>query len=287
MPGDGSGMIETGPQTDLAGLAIQGPTGPGWVVEIFGHHFYNDRKAKRDDIGSGHVEKTLLKQLKDGFVDVPLGPGQPPARFSMKELGIGYAILAYSSRPRKHYFPNPNYTPPVNTGVGGVPGVGGLAGTAGAMPIPGAGGIPGAPGTMPIDPNNPEYFETTRYDFAIQFVWQEKPLKVRLEEREKAKEAARQAAEAAAAGSAAAADGAESGTPAPTAGPAPAAPLPPSQPTDSSAPAPPAPLPVDAQPGAAPPAIPPDAATAQPGAAPAPPGAGVQPAIPPSIPDAP
>jgi type IV pilus assembly protein PilM len=281
MPGDGSGMVETGPQSDLSGIAVQGPTGPGWVVEIFGHHFYNDRKADRRDIGSGHVEKTLLKQLKEGFVDVPLGPGQPPARFSMKELGIGYAILAYSSIPRTHQFPNPNYTPPTNDPTGAL-GLGGVTGGAsGATPVPGVAGVPGA---APIDPNNPPYFTTTRYDFAIQFVWQEKPLKVRLEERKKAEEAAKAAAEAAAA----AAAPAEGDAPVPPAGQAPAAPVPAAAPqAEATVPAAAAPPAAEPAPAGLPPATPPEGTPVPPVTAPVPPGAGVQPLIPPSNPDAP
>ena len=40
--------------------------------------------------GANHVRDTLLKQLDEGFVDVPMGPGQPNARFTMKELGIEF-----------------------------------------------------------------------------------------------------------------------------------------------------------------------------------------------------
>src|SRR5436190_3219007 len=137
MPGGESGMI-MGPQTDMSGVTVQGPTGPGWVVEMFGYHFYNDPKADRRDIGSGHVRKTLLKQLKEGFVDVPMGPGQRPERFTMKELGIGYAILAHSPRSRPRWLPNPNYTPPT-AGANGAPGLGAMpAAGRGTTPMPGA-----------------------------------------------------------------------------------------------------------------------------------------------------
>jgi type IV pilus assembly protein PilM len=286
MAGDGSGMVETGPQSNLAGIAVQGPTGPGWVVEIFGHHFYNDPKAHRQDIGSGHVEKTLLKELKDGFVLVPVGPGRPPERFTMKELGIGYAILAYSSRPRPHEFQNPNYTPPANTGIG-APGAGGLGGAGlgggyGATPAAGASGIPG---TEPIDPNNPPYFRTSRYDFAIQFVWKEMPIKLRLEERKKAQDAAKAKAEAdsAAAGGAVPADGAAAGAPAPGApAPGPVAPMPVVPPTVPA---------VESAPAGVSPANPTDGPAALPAGpgsvAPALDGGVAPPVVPPSNPDAP
>ena len=217
--GGESGMMMMGPSTDVSSVTVAPPTGPGWVVELAGYHFYND-KNDRTGYGPLHVRNTLLKQLKDGEIDVPLGPGQRLDRFKMKELGIGYAILAYSSRPRQIWIPNPNYTPP----VGGVPGsestglgVSGFGGTGlGATPMPGASGLPGAPGTVQMDPNNPQAFQVTKYDFVIQFVWQEKPLALRLEERNKALQAAAEAekAKAEAAAAATPAEGAPSVPPA-------------------------------------------------------------------------
>jgi type IV pilus assembly protein PilM len=257
MPGGGGEgqVVDILPQSDLSSVSVAGPTGPGWVVELAGYHFYNDPKADRRDIGSGHVRNTLLKQLKEGIVNVPLGPGMPMAQFSMKDLGIGYAILAYSPPRAKGGIPNPNYVPPVGGAVGGGiagPGApGGLGGLGSAMPA--AGGIPGAGATTAaIDPNNPEYFPVTRYDFAVQFVWQEKPLTERLKAIEQRK---LEEAEKAKAAAAAAEAGAQPGQ-AP-AGP----PMPPSgvQPPQSAAEAVPQPAATVPQPGIAtplPPAVP-------------------------------
>jgi hypothetical protein len=124
----------------------------------------------------------------------------------MKELGIGYAILAHSLRPKKTWIQNPNYTPPNASALGGaIPGAvapGGLGGI-GAAPFGGVTSEGGGGGPIvPQDPNNPEYFQVINYEFVVQFVWQEKPLLVRLEERKKAEEAAKAAAEAAAAAAA-------------------------------------------------------------------------------------
>src|SRR4029078_12931838 len=118
--------------------------------------------------------------LKEGFVDLPAGPGpgQPMIRFRMDELGISHPILAFTTRPKPTWIYNPDYHQPTNVATGGVgpglpaPGVG--------TPMPG--GVPGAvPGAAPIDPNNPEYFPATQYWFGVQFVWRETPLLVRLE----------------------------------------------------------------------------------------------------------
>jgi type IV pilus assembly protein PilM len=255
MPGGGEGAggaegVEIGSTVDLSGVNVPPPTGPGWVVELQGYHFYNDPKADRRDIGSGHVRKTLLKQLKEAVVNVPAGPGQPPTPFTMKELGIGYAILAYSPRPTVREIPNPNYA---GTAAGSVGGEGppmptGLGGLGGGMgPQGGIGGIPGAAGVPLVDANgNPASFKVNRYDFAVQFVWQEKPLNVRLAERKKKEEEAKAAAAAAAA--APPADGsAPAGPPAPGAPPA-SAPNPAAPPGTEAANAPAGPQSAPAQP---------------------------------------
>ena len=203
MPGGPGGMmgdpnVETGPQADLSGVQVQGPSGPGWVIEIKGYHYYNDPKD-RLNYGPLHVRNTLLKQLKEGYIDLPLGPGQPMRRFSMKDLGIGYAILAYSPRPRPVWIENPNFVPPTSAsggaGVGETPmtPMGFATGTAGGV-LPGGVADPNAK----IDPDNPPAFQVYRYDFAVQFVWQEKPLNIRLQEIRQREEAARKAHEEAA-----------------------------------------------------------------------------------------
>jgi type IV pilus assembly protein PilM len=262
MPGGMGGMmgdssVETAPQADLSGVQVQGPTGPGWVIEIKGYHYYNDPKD-RLNYGPLHVRNTLLKQLKEGYIDLPLGPGQPMYRFSMKDLGIGYAILAYSPRPRPVMIENPNYVPPSNAsggaGVGETP-MGFPMATAGAV-LPGGVADPNAK----TDPDNPPAFHVIRYDFAVQFVWQEKPLNVRLQEIRQREEAARKAAEEAAAGGGAAPGGVDASA------------SPPAGVADGSAPPPAAAPPAQA---AGPPAgLPPGAAPADPGAALGAPGGG-------------
>ena len=202
------GWHEYGParRTSRA-LPLQGPTGAGWVIEIKGHHYYNDPKADRRTIGALHVRNTLLRELEHGFVDVPRGPGQPIDRFTMKELGIGFAILAYN--PRLKPMPIAESELPTScrwsgdrrgrvywsAGGFGAPGGVRCAWRRFGRRARGAGRSPRAK----IDPDNPPYFMVQRYDFAVQFAWQEKPLNVRLEARKKKIAEAKAAAEAAAA----------------------------------------------------------------------------------------
>jgi type IV pilus assembly protein PilM len=184
----GYGAATAAPTTDVSGVAVTGPSGPGWVIEIKGHHFYNPSDpSERRKAGSFHVVNTLIHNLERGEVTLPGGPGQPPMTFKMKELGLGWAILAKNPPLRTDQIPNPNYVPPVTTGAAG------------------SGGYPSESGTNPslanakIDPDNPPYFEVSRFDFVVQFVWIETPLSVRLENMKKAREAAEEAAAAAAA----------------------------------------------------------------------------------------
>lgn len=174
---------------DVSGLNVPGPSGPGWVFEIKGYHFFNDPSNTANG-GSAHVKKTLLKALEHGVVTLPNGPGGGTDRFTFKELGLGFAILAQDFPINRNFrLENPNYagTGLNNGGVG--PGEGfGLVG-------PGAGGLP-----MGEDKDNPPFFIVPRCDFIVQFCWQEKPLTIRLEERRaKAKADAEKAAAAAAA----------------------------------------------------------------------------------------
>jgi type IV pilus assembly protein PilM len=286
MPGGGYGdgtMTEIGPTSDLSGVTVAGPTGPGWVVELAGYHYHNDPKD-RTNYGPLHVRNTLLRQLDEGFVDVPKGPGQAPERFTMKELGIGYAILAHSARPKKIWKENFLYVPPVNTtGVPGatpMPGAApGVMGPGGATPF---GGMSGD-GVTPVvqDPNNPTHFQVSVYEFVVQFVWQEKPLLVRLDERKKAQEAAAAAKAAAEAAAAAGGEPAEGGQP-----PAPPA-EPPAAEAGAGIPANDPGLQLPEEPAGPPPAgpgVPPEGAAVPPGVAPpaAPqPGAGPPAAGPP------
>ena len=217
---DGMPFGDTG--SDVSAILLEGPKGPGWVVEIKGHHFYND-PADRRNSGPEHVKNTLLKKLETGFVDVPLGPGKPVQRFSMKEIGIGYAILAINPPLVTHHIQNPYFVLPTGAVPGATQGFG-----APTTPMP-----PTVPGAQPpvVDPDNREWFTVQRFDFVVQFVWQEKPMNVRLDEIKKA-------AEAKAAEAKAAAEAAANGTAPPAPAPGVAPPAPPPSPGPAPAPAP-------------------------------------------------
>ncbi len=273
---------------DVSGVNVEGPKGPGWVIEIRGYHFYNSSDPKdRHNTGPAHVRNTLMNFLENGSIELPLGPGLPNERFTLDELGIGYVILAWDPPINRNFtLPNPNYVPPT-----GGPGGSGFGEAAMPMPMP----MAAAAGAAADGKTEPPEFKVPKYEFIVQFCWQEKPLSLRLADREKRRKEAEAAAEN---------GGIVPGTNAPPAPPpgqpvvtvspdavpavAPPAAAPAAGAPASGAPAVPgAAAPAAAAPGAA--AAPPDPAAAAPGPA-APPGAappaGVNPGAAPPAPGA-
>ncbi len=227
--------------SDVSMINAPGPSGPGWVMEIMGYHFFNpSQAADRRKGGAFHVMNTLIAKLQRGEVVLPIGLDQAPVKFTMKELGIDYVILARDPIFRDNFpIPNPNYTPPAAPATGGS-----FVGSEG--PSGYGGGFPGTAVQAKMDPENPEAFFVRRYDFVVQFVWVETPLSKRLATRLAAEKEAAEKAEAAAA----------AGTP--PDGPAPNTVAPPPAAPSSTAPSPTGPA--NATPATAPPAAGPPAA---------------------------
>ena len=180
--------------TELNIEEITGPSGPGWVIELRGYHFFNEDPLTW---AGTHVRDTLLKNLRELTIELPTGPGRALEPFTMEELGIGYGILAVETRiDNNHRVPNPYFEPPtagpggMAPGVGpGLGGLGGLGGFGGGAPPP----VPGAPAAGGRDARsgedaseNPPYFLAPKYAFVVQFCWQEKQLTDRLRARQEA-----------------------------------------------------------------------------------------------------
>lgn len=121
------------------GTPAVGPKGPGWVVQITGHHFHNEEQGNE---GEQFVRSTLVRNLLGEGDEVPVAAGEKSGeRLPVSELGIGYPVLVLSSPLRKVQLQT-------------------AAPTAGAG-VPGAVADPTA-GTV----------ELKRYDFILQFSWQ-------------------------------------------------------------------------------------------------------------------
>jgi type IV pilus assembly protein PilM len=199
---------EAAGETTDATTTIPGPTGPGWVVEMKGYHYFkNDRKSLRVG-GANHVRNNFLRLLEEGTVELPVENGARTEKFTMKEMGIQFPILASDEgEPVEVTVPNPDVQPTEGDMQGGVES--GADGTESYSQMTPSFGPRSGPGvTGPANPaangakekteeeQAPPFFKVRRYGFTIQFCWQEKRLSERLKIREE--EEAKKKAEAAA-----------------------------------------------------------------------------------------
>ena len=258
----GDGAVSTG-----GAAPPGGPKGPGWVVEVKGHHFFHDPRDPRAG-AAWHVRNTLMKNLTSKPIFLPSetvlpGESEKEEVFTPEELGIGYVTLINNPILRDVQIPNPNAVGTEKAANSGFPGVGSNKDKK----------------EEKEDPDNPPFFPAKQYDFVVQFVWQEKPLQIRLEERSKRlAEAAKAAAAAPKAPAGAAPAGAAPAGAAPAGAPpagAPPAGAPPAGAAPAGAP------PAGAAPAGAPPAGAPPAGAPPAGAPPA--GAAPAPEVPPAV----
>jgi type IV pilus assembly protein PilM len=181
-----------------------GPTGTGWVIEFRGHHFFNDDP---DTAGKVHLYNTLIDFLENGSVELANPKdGGTMVKYSLKELGLSYAIIANDSKniDMDYRIKNPNAAAS-DAGSAGFGNFGtGDDDDGGAE----AGGITGgASQSESNDKDEPDIvasYRAPKYDFSVQVVWIENPLTDRLkaraerlakEAKELEQEAAREAAE--------------------------------------------------------------------------------------------
>ncbi|QDV42896.1 Competence protein A [Stieleria neptunia] len=154
----------------------EAPTGPYWVVELQGYHYFNnpDRVGLH---GNNHTRKYLTTAFLDPSrlpPDVanrvirlpdPNDPSAEPIEYTPAELGISYPLMLDVEDAIETSIPNPDYEPPV-------------LGTAVVA--------------ADVDPDaEPESFKARRMDFVFQFLWTPTTHSQRME----AKEAARLKAE--------------------------------------------------------------------------------------------
>ena len=114
---------------------VQGPKGPGWVIELDGYHDFNKAMKSQGTIyGSYYVHKTLIANLEEMQVKLP-GYDKP---FTMKELGFTHPILTFDSgRPKKEKV-SLSGTSAGNSGGGGGAMGGGGGGAMGGAAMGGA-----------------------------------------------------------------------------------------------------------------------------------------------------
>jgi len=89
--GDGATAAPTEPKK---------PTGPGWVVQVVGHHFHNEPHHKPLETAQ-YVRETLIRNLLGEGDEVMVSAGPWAGRsVPLKELGIGFPVIVESSTVR-------------------------------------------------------------------------------------------------------------------------------------------------------------------------------------------
>lgn len=87
---------------------IEGPTGPGWVIQLDGYHYYNGQD-KGGLEAAAHVRKYLIQYLEFGEIELP-GPNGELTKYTLKELGVAFPLIAKPvSMDLYHVVPNPDY----------------------------------------------------------------------------------------------------------------------------------------------------------------------------------
>jgi type IV pilus assembly protein PilM len=122
------------------------PTGPGWVIELRGYHYYNGTEKKGYE-GAAHVSNYLIEFLENGSVQLPGDKPGTKKEVTLFDLGVRRPVLRNKDdRPNYAYrVPNPDYLkileergimPASGLGSGGKP----AFGAGGGKPSAGAGG---------------------------------------------------------------------------------------------------------------------------------------------------
>jgi len=182
---------------------VTGPTGPGWVFEMKGYHYYNSPKRMGSE-GSNHVRRTLITNLLRQPIALPDKQGNI-IPFLPEELGLNFPLLLNDDKPKLVKIPNPDFDPETMAPpAGGMGAMGGMGMTGGATMGPGAapgGAAPAAGGNARAAGEDKEVVPPTldvlRHDFIVQVVWQPNSLTERLQIREEKRKAAEEAEKAA------------------------------------------------------------------------------------------
>ena len=169
---------------------VTGPTGtgPAKVIQITGYHYYNpaDPNEFAANGGEAFLRNTLLKQLKFGTVELPptleeQQAGVPSKIVTMSELGISFPTLLYTPNVVMEEIFNPDLFP-LPPGVS-LPGSGGSGMSGSPIRQPSGGNQPAGPDAFTMYARSKGVQEplltVRRFDFVIQFAWEETPPSVR------------------------------------------------------------------------------------------------------------
>ncbi|MCX7416478.1 MAG: type IV pilus assembly protein PilM [Planctomycetia bacterium] len=145
----------TPPGEAVVSVAADRPSGPGWVIEMKGHHFHNETHHKPHQ-SVEFVRSTIIKNLlgkesnaKKRVVQDEAGEDPQTVMVStgplagqlvdVSDLGIAFPVIVESSPVKTIQIPDPRL---------------------------------GGPGEQPVDKAKEKMIDLKRYDFILQFCWQ-------------------------------------------------------------------------------------------------------------------
>ena len=177
------------PGSEAGSPPAEGPSGPGWVVRLTGYHFHNypPQEAQGRLSGLEYVQQTLIKNLRDNKIELPVFTATEGStegkkeHVTMKELGIQCPVLVDPKPLVRYRVPHPKAVAAAMLNPTSTPGSGEAAGPASPK-------SPGSPSGK--DSSEPtETLEVLKYTFTVEFAWQPTPPSKRAELRKKAQEA--------------------------------------------------------------------------------------------------
>lgn len=162
-------------------------SGPGWVFQFTGYHYHNSDDNKSNQT-QRFVNNTLIKNLEEGFVELPDGPKGEMVKVSFADLGLSHPWLVKDGKIQDVQVDLEAGLGEQSTSTRG----GGYGGEMGGYG--GEGG--GRRAAAPVDGEEEESSIITlkKYSFIVQFCWKETPKSVRQEKaavRRQEEEAAR------------------------------------------------------------------------------------------------
>ena len=178
----GNGGPSAPPATN-AETAAAGVEGAGWIIELKGHHFFQNDNVREG--GEVHVIRGLIEPLQAGMVFLPDAAGMQNL-FVTTELGISNVILVTKKDDGVQTIKRGatgGGAGGMDGGIGGGAGIGGGgAGIGGGGAGIGGGGAGIGGGGDQVSAEDEPTYTAKKYSFSIQFIWQPNLLSDRLKE---------------------------------------------------------------------------------------------------------
>ena len=151
-----------GEEEEEAGESAEEPvslSAPGWVFQLTGYHYHN--QLDQDNEMGQFVNNTLIKNLEEGYVELPDGENDELVQVPFSDVGISHPWLVDNLKLTDQYF-DPEE---------------GVVDESSSRRSSGSRGYESREGRGEgdQDPQEPELIELKRYDFVVQFCWRPTP----------------------------------------------------------------------------------------------------------------